>query len=325
MRLSEAQQDRARGVLLGAACGDALGAGYEFGSAPLPPPGTPPAMIGGGLGGFAVGEWTDDTAQAMAVAEVAATGMDLRDDDALTEVARRFADWYAGGPADIGIQTRMVLAAAGRTPTATGSRAAATAVHERTGRSGGNGSLMRTAPVALAHLDDPVALVDAAMAVSALTHHDPNAGEACALWCLFIRRAVLDGSLDAVRRELAHLPPGAHAFWEARLDEAETRSPGTFRPNGWVVTALQAAWASIAQTPVPADESPRHLQDALETAIRIGDDTDTVAAIAGGLLGARWGAAAVPGEWRALVHGWPGLRADDLVPITDRIVAGQSQ
>ena len=46
----------------------------------------------------------------------------------------------------------------------------------------------------------------------------------------------------------------------------------------------------------------------MHAAIRIGDDTDTVAAIAGGLLGARWGAKAIPDEWRFAVHGWP-LRA----------------
>ena len=60
MKLTTAQTDRACGVLLAAAAGDALGAGYEF-SAPLD---GVPAMIGGGLGNFAPGEWTDDTAQA---------------------------------------------------------------------------------------------------------------------------------------------------------------------------------------------------------------------------------------------------------------------
>ena len=42
---------------------------------------------------------------------------------------------------------------------------------------------------------------------------------------------------------------------------------------------------------------------------------DTVAAIAGGLLGARWGASAIPPQWRSRVNGWPGLRADDLVSL----------
>ncbi|MGI8889128.1 MAG: ADP-ribosylglycohydrolase family protein [Nocardioidaceae bacterium] len=46
-----------------------------------------------------------------------------------------------------------------------------------------------------------------------------------------------------------------------------------------------------------------HLQDALHEAIRVGHDTDTVAAIAGGLLGARWDASAVPARWSRQVHG----------------------
>jgi ADP-ribosyl-[dinitrogen reductase] hydrolase len=319
MQLSSAQTDRACGVLLGAACGDALGAAYEFGSAPLPPAGTAPEMIGGGLGGFAPGEWTDDTAQAYAIAEVAATGADLRSDEALTAIARRFADWYAERPPDVGIQTRAVLSAAGRHPTAEEMSRAAAAVHERAGRSAGNGSLMRTAALALAHLDDPEALVEAAMRVSALTHFDPQAGEACALWCLMIRQAVLTGSLDDVRQNLELLPEASRDFWAERLEEAESSEPGTFRPNGWVVSALQAAWSAILQTPVPdealADGSFAclHLQHALETAIRIGDDTDTVAAIAGALLGARWGVSAIPAAWREKVHGWPGARAADLV------------
>ena len=45
--------------------------------------------------------------------------------------------------------------------------------------------------------------------------------------------------------------------------------------------------------------------------MRGGNDTDTVAAIAGGLLGARWGASAVPAQWRRAVHGWPVDGAGD--------------
>ena len=91
-----------------------MGAGYEFGSAVLD---GAPRMIGGGLGGFAPGEWTDDTAQAVAIAEVAATGVRLSSEEGLTAIAQRFADWYAGDPADIGNQTRAVLSLAGRHPT----------------------------------------------------------------------------------------------------------------------------------------------------------------------------------------------------------------
>jgi ADP-ribosyl-[dinitrogen reductase] hydrolase len=76
MSLSTAQLDRACGVLLATAAGDALGAGYEFGP-PLPDD-APVTMSGGGSLGWAPGEWTDDTSMAVAIAEVLAAGGDLR-------------------------------------------------------------------------------------------------------------------------------------------------------------------------------------------------------------------------------------------------------
>ena len=76
MTLTTAQLDRAIGVLLGTAAGDALGAPYEFG--PPRGPELEVAMVGGGAFGWGPGEWTDDTSMAMAIAEVAATGADLR-------------------------------------------------------------------------------------------------------------------------------------------------------------------------------------------------------------------------------------------------------
>ena len=88
VRLTTAQLDRACGAVLGSAVGDALGAGYEFGSATVGSGG--PAMIGGGLGGFAPGEWTDDTAMAVTILEVAASGVDLRDESSLDRIASGF-------------------------------------------------------------------------------------------------------------------------------------------------------------------------------------------------------------------------------------------
>lgn len=325
--ITAVELDRAAGALLGTACGDALGAGYEFGSAALPAPGVPATMIGGGLGGSAPGEWTDDTAMAVCVAEVAATGADLRTEAALDRVAEGFARWFAGGPPDVGVGTRGVLSAGGRT--AAGLRDAAAALHDRTGRTAGNGSLMRTAAVALAHLGDDAALRDAAMAVSELTHSDPLAGEACVLWCAGIDRAVRLGTFDGVRDGLALLPAGSRDRWGAWLSEAEASPPDRFAPNGFVVPALQAAWSAVTRTPVPPDDPGRasfgclHLQHALQAAVRAGDDTDTVAAIAGALLGARWGASAVPARWRRVLHGWPGLRAPDLVRLGVATASGR--
>jgi hypothetical protein len=219
-----------------------------------------------------------------------------------------------------------VLGAA-RGGTAAEALAAARALHERTGLTAGNGSLMRTAPVALAFLGDPGGLTQAATAVSALTHYDPEAGEACVLWCHAIRHAVLTGALDA-RAGLDWLPAPGRERWAARLEAAEHARTADFTRNGWVVEALQAAWCAIAATPVPDDDPARgsfragHLRLALEEAVRGGRDADTVAAIAGGLLGAAYGASAVPARWRLRLHGWPGLRPRDLIDLAAAAATG---
>src|SRR3954453_2387350 len=80
-QLTAEQADRAAGVLLGGAVGDALGMPYEFGTPPGP--GEFAEMTGGGLGNFVAGEWSDDTSMAVAIAEVAATGADLTTPEAL--------------------------------------------------------------------------------------------------------------------------------------------------------------------------------------------------------------------------------------------------
>ncbi|HQR28754.1 MAG TPA: ADP-ribosylglycohydrolase family protein, partial [Nocardioides sp.] len=194
--LDALQRDRAAGVLLATAGGDALGAGYEFG--PSMSPDVPVRMAGGGTFGWTPGEWTDDTSMAVAIAEVAATGADLREPQALDRIAQRWAEW-ADHATDVGVQTRAVLSAAARPLTRATLAEAAEKHHARVGRSGGNGSLMRTAPVALAYLHDEDGLVEAAKRVSSLTHHDPEAGEACVLWCLAIRHAVLHATFDGLR------------------------------------------------------------------------------------------------------------------------------
>ena len=91
MTLTTAQLDRAVGVLLGTAAGDALGAAYEFG--PPRGPELEVAMVGGGSFGWEPGEWTDDTSMAIAIAEVAATGADLREEEALDAIVRRWHEW----------------------------------------------------------------------------------------------------------------------------------------------------------------------------------------------------------------------------------------
>ncbi|MGI8753608.1 MAG: ADP-ribosylglycohydrolase family protein [Acidimicrobiales bacterium] len=301
MTLGSVQIDRVAGSLIGLAAGDALGAGYEFG----PPTTEVPEMKGGGPFGWEPGEWTDDTSMAVCIAEVAAAG----EVDA-TKVAARFLDWFGGHPPDVGNQTRAVLAAASGASDVASRAVAYFRAHPK--GAAGNGSLMRTGPVALAHLGHDAALAAAAREVSQLTHADPIAGDACVLWCVAIDRAVRAGRLDGIHDGIGLLPADRQEFWKARIGEAELELPRKFARNGYVVTALQAAHASVFHTPIPADMPCLHLQYALHRAVQIGDDTDTVAAITGALLGARWGLTAIPTRWVTMLHGWPGLHAADL-------------
>ncbi|GAA2021631.1 hypothetical protein GCM10009839_18440 [Catenulispora yoronensis] len=323
----EVRADRAAGALIGAACGDALGVPYEF--QPTLSDDQQPVMRGGGLGPYAPGEYSDDTQMQVVIAQVAATGLALDDDPAQRAIAEGFIGWAAGGASDIGAQTRRVLYTA---RTAGGDaleaiRMASTQLHAQTGRSAGNGSLMRTGVVGLGFLNGSDAVYrcrDAARAISGLTHYDPLAGDACVLWSEGVRKAVLASGpglwrFGGVRDAIHLLPFERQEQWRSWLDEAQEKPPHAFQPNGYVVSALQAAWSAIYHTRIP--ERPEdHFRLAVEAAVRAGDDTDTVAAIAGVLLGAAWGRAAIPVEWQQRVHGWPGLRVDDLASLAERII-----
>lgn len=332
MKLNPVQNDRAAGVLVAMAAGDALGAGYEFG-APLPD-GAEVTMKGGGPFGFAPSEWTDDTSMAIPIAQALLKSSSVAGSSspaALTVIVRVWTAWAAAAK-DVGAQTSSVIAAARRLASAARRSkvhaadftTAAADFHARTGRSAGNGSLMRTAPLALAYLDrDPASLMAEAAVLSAVTHADPDAQEACGLWCVAIRKAVLTGELD-VRAGLPLLSRERAALWLERIETAEQSRPRDFEHNGWVVEALQGAWSAIHFAGLSAS-GPAHLRAALEEAVRGGRDTDTVAAIAGGLLGAAHGYTAVPFEWRRNLHGWPGMHARDLMTLGMELARGEGR
>ncbi|WP_146362812.1 ADP-ribosylglycohydrolase family protein [Arthrobacter yangruifuii] len=327
MNLNSAQNDRAAGVLVALAAGDALGAGYEFGG-PLPD-GAEVSMLGGGPFGFDPAEWTDDTSMAIPIAEALLDAGPTP--AALDAVVRAWTAWAAEAK-DVGAQTSNVIhaarhaaAAAGRSDvTAEDFTHAAQVFHDRAGRSGGNGSLMRTAPLALAYLHrEPAELMAQAGVLSALTHVEDDAQEACGLWCVAIREAVLTGQLE-IRTGLPLLPPDRAALWLERIETAEASRPRDFAKNGWVVEALQGAWSAISTTRAGSN-GPDHLRAALEEAVRGGNDTDTVAAIAGSLLGAAYGFSAVPFEWRRNLHGWPGLPTRDLMTLGVELAGGNGR
>ncbi|WP_425584480.1 ADP-ribosylglycohydrolase family protein [Tomitella cavernea] len=303
---------------MGTAAGDALGAGYEFS---FPGPEVPIVMKGGGPFGFAPGEWTDDTAMAAGIAR-AATLHRLDTTEGLDAVAAEFLRWQQSDPRDMGNQTRRVLSR--RSPTAAAMQATAAATGPD---NAGNGSLMRTAAIAVAFAHDqtPTAMLSAAAEVSRLTNTGVDTHLACQVWSHAVWSAIGTGALPDLHGTVtAVVPHGARDRWHQWVTAAETQDRPVFEHNnGWVISALQTAWWGIHRTRPAVDHADTpdgadaHIRDGLAATVRAGHDTDTTAAIAGGLLGAAYGAAAIPSEWTRMLHGWPGLDTVGLADLAD--------
>lgn len=138
---------------------------------------------------------------------------------------------------------------------------------------------------ALGHLGNPGALAVATPGEPGVT-----------MWLLAIRHTVLTGELDA-RVGLTGLDGEARERWSRLLIAAEQQPPESLAEGsaeGGVISAIQLAWSTIMHTEVLPYDPERHLVDALEGCRPFGS---TVAAIAGGLLGACHGIGALPREW----------------------------
>jgi ADP-ribosyl-[dinitrogen reductase] hydrolase len=293
--------DRALGSILGLAIGDALGAPYEF-----KPPVTDETPITMDYNdNWTPGMWTDDTAMAIAIMQAWVKHGNITSTSSQDELVKIWKEWSQTAP-DCGVQTRQVLSMLTE-ETAEEARLAAEAVHVATSRSGGNGSLMRTAPLAFLRLPD-AEVAKIVTQISKLTHYDDDAAHACIIWVFAIRHAIRTGELD-FDAGFEFLPPEAKTKWHGFLQEAQENPPVHFENNGWVVAAFKAAASAVMIGQYSYTKG-------IEAAIRAGFDTDTVAAIAGSLLGALSGALYLPEEWKGILHGWPGSTSQDLVNLT---------
>jgi ADP-ribosyl-[dinitrogen reductase] hydrolase len=287
-------RQRWRGCLLGAACGDAVGTTLEFSprgsTAPLDD------MVGGGPFRLKPGEWTDDTAMALCLAEslVERRGFDPRDQ------MERYLRWWRRGDGsctgecfDVGNTIRSALSRFERGGDPFSGSADP--------RSAGNGSIMRLAPVPMFFAPDADAVVHHAGESSRTTHGCDEAVDACRLLGLLLLRA-LEGAGRAAILEAGREAPrwGGHGGRPlapkiaalARGSWREKRE-SEIRGSGYVVDCLEAALWCFATT-----ESYR---DAVLRAANLGDDADTTAAVCGQLAGACYGEAGIPGAWRARV------------------------
>ncbi|MFN8520148.1 MAG: ADP-ribosylglycohydrolase family protein [Chloroflexota bacterium] len=296
---------RLAGAVWGHLVGDALGVPYEFRDA---------SAIGtvqwGATGSHhqPPGTWSDDGALMLALLDsLLEAGFDPEDQGRRARAWRERGAYAAGGTVfDIGNATRAALdtLAAGVPAVDAGPSGE---------RDCGNGSLMRILPLALVERDVPDArLVDMAHLASRVTHGHPRCQVACALYS-FVARRILAGARHradaqadaraALRATYQRQGSGGHL---AALDELEAW-PGR-GGRGYVIDSLWSAWDAFA--------GATGYQDAVTRAVRYGADTDTTAAIAGGLAGAWFGVDDIPAEWRA------GMRDPGIVrPLVDGLIA----
>lgn len=277
-----AREDRAAGALVGLAVGDAIGTTLEFKGRDTYPRLTD--MVGGGPFKLTAGQWTDDTAMALALAD------SLLVDPALdaTDLMTRFLAWYEKGDYsctghcfDIGMTTRQALTSfkAHGDPVA----------GSLDPRHAGNGSLMRLAPVAIRHWQDQTTRRTVAAKQSRTTHGAAEAVNACIAYADMLADAIAGLSKGEVLRA-RHDESWQGAIPAIMAGAWRGRDRYTIRSSGYVVHALEASLWCVART--------GSFADAVLLAANLGDDADTTAAITGQLAGALYGLSGIPHDWR---------------------------
>lgn len=277
---SDSLHDRAIGSVVGLAVGDALGTTLEFSQRDEHPLLTD--IVGGGPFELEAGNWTDDTAMALALAEslLSCRGLDE------THLMNRFLDWYQTGAYsctgdcfDIGNTTRDALMRFNETgdPIA-GSKSA---------QSAGNGSLMRLSPVAVRYFHDRATMAEVARRQSEVTHGAAEAVDACIVFASLLADAIIGTPVhDLLAPRLVDAAPAITKILAGGWQE---KSRDEIRSSGYVVHSLEAAIWSVGNS--------SSFEEALVLAANLADDADTVAAITGQLAGAIWGATAIPDSW----------------------------
>ncbi|WP_139651136.1 ADP-ribosylglycohydrolase family protein [Raoultibacter phocaeensis] len=259
-----------RDAIYGVAVGDALGVPVEFKARDSY---RIEGMIGGGTYGKPAGTFSDDTSLTLATANSIRIcgGIDVDD------MRERYRAWLFDGAYVVDGDVFDV----GRTT--------AEALREGRGldgeRDNGNGSLMRAVP--LAFVDG---ITDAQIeAVSAITHAHAIAKHACVIYVRLAQRLLAGASVGEAIAE----PVEGRPF--ERLSGIASFSRDEISSTGYVVDTLEAALWSLATTD--------SFEDAVLAAVNLGDDTDTVGAVTGGLAGIVYGYDAIPRAWIGALRG----------------------
>ncbi|MCR5402844.1 MAG: ADP-ribosylglycohydrolase family protein [Butyrivibrio sp.] len=294
--------------MMGVIVGDALGCPVQFmsreeiaGRAAGPVTG----MESGGVYHMPEGTWTDDSSMALAALD---SIRELGEVD-LEDVMTSFVDWYEEGEYtpfgeafDMGNTCSLAIEKFEReqNPMTCGGTSE---------RSNGNGSLMRIMPACLYAYDRKLpteAAVKTVHEVGGLTHNHLRAKIACGLY-YFCVKAILEEK-DSLKERLRKGFDEGFAFYEKNianrvelayygrlrdLEEFTAVPEDAIKSTGYVVDSLEAAVWSLIRTD--------SFKDCLLTAVNLGDDSDTVGAIAGGMAALYYGYEGIPEDWLAVI------------------------
>ncbi len=266
------REDRRAGAILGLAAGDALGATHEFRTPNRVPEG-PLEIVGGGDFGWSPGEPTDDTELALAVLEGYRGGkLDL---GAVRDAMLR---WEETDPRDIGNQTALALGYLRGHPEALSLPDDPDAQ--------GNGAVMRAAPHGVMSRS-PEEAFENAFEEAALTHPSWEARTSAALVATLVAYLMEGASPEEALESTYVLAEGAGGG-----DVRRVFAPADgYRhdPGGWTVYTTRLALRSLLDS--------EDFRSGVERVVRLAGDADTNAAVAGALLGARFGAREIPASW----------------------------
>jgi len=285
--------------MLGLLIGDAVGVPYEF-RRPEEIPSYdaidifPPKRFMRSYSQVPCGTWSDDGAQALCLLESLLECDGIDEDD----FGQRMLSWFKTGYMavdnfvfDIGIQTSQALRRIKQGVPATES-----GLHGE--RNNGNGSLMRCLPILLCMDAGPAQLADAAHRQSKVTHGHPRTLACCALYALWAREELLGNQKDGWEKSVEflkdHYPEGSAYLFELETQVGVSPTPRG-KGLGYVVDCLHSAKTAV-------DEGT-DFESTIKNAIAFGNDTDTTAAVAGGIAGLRYGIDAIPTRWREALRG----------------------
>ncbi|SEL87449.1 ADP-ribosylglycohydrolase [Butyrivibrio sp. ob235] len=299
----------------GVVVGDALGCPVQFRTRQEVKADPVKKMIGYGTFNLPAGSWTDDSSLTLAL--LSSIG-DRKSVDT-TDIMNRFVEWLDDGEYtpfgmsfDIGRGTMIAIEKYKRTHDAV--TCGGTSEHDN-----GNGSLMRILPACIYGYVSGLSgeeAVDLIHRVSALTHGHMRSKMACGIY-YFCMKSILDVE-GPLKERLQRGVTAAFDFYEKNSDkyggatekygndelayydrirdiEAFSELPEKdIKSSGYVVDSLEAAIWCLATT--------GSFEECELKAVNLGEDTDTIGAIAGGLAGIFYGYDAIPSDWLEVIQ-----------------------